>query len=552
MNESQSKTKYLRVGAAIAALALMCVIFILSSQPGSDSDRLSIRFALLLFFFRGPEGARTLNNLVREAAHMLEFAALAVPVYLFFSTFRLSRGWRGIAAFAVCLLYAVSDEAHQIFVPGRAAELLDVLMDSCGAALSVTVMHLLSKRRMKKQRPAARAQLSEAEHAVLTAFSAYLMQTPMTQAVEDPQEFVRVSVRHKILPMTAQVLLQSGQPLPAETQEAVRTEALGQVVVQTRKTEQFLRACRALQAAGVTPLCVKGIVCRALYPDFDLRISADEDLLVQPSAFSACTKVLESLGFTAVGTPKDGEVGYFHAESGCRIELHRSMFPEDDGVYARFNALLGDLFAAPMPLCIGRTTLFCPAPQQHLLYLVLHAYKHFLISGVGIRQIADIALFARACPVDWRALFAACETVRLTGFLNAVLVIGGQYFGLPLSEIDAPQFCAETDAAALLQDVMQGGIYGSKNKDHLHSGALTFQQYAATLAGKRPTRLAALFPPRERMRRRYPYLNKHGWLLPVAYLSRLLRYAVSDHDSSRALDTADRRAALLRQYGMIP
>ncbi|MBR2730966.1 MAG: VanZ family protein [Clostridia bacterium] len=552
MTEIRTKTKYLRAGAAAAALALMGVIFFFSAQPASDSDEVSIWFTMLLFFFRDEAAAHALNGVVREAAHMLEYAALAVPVWLFFSTFRLSRGWRGIAAFAVCLLYAVSDEVHQLFVPGRAAELFDVLMDSIGAALSVTVLHLLAKRRSRKRRPVARTQLSQAERDTLAAFSAYVRRAPTAQAVEDPEGFVHVSIRHKILPMTAQALLQADPPLPSETAEQIRAEALGQVVAQTRRTEQFLRACRAMQAAGVNPICVKGIVCRALYPDFDLRISADEDLLVRPADAAVCAQVLASLGFEAAGTPDDMEIGYYHAESGCRIELHRAMFPADGGVYDRFNALLGDLFASPMKLQIGQTTLLCPAPDQHLLYLVLHAYKHFLISGVGIRQIADIALFARAFPPDWKALFAACDAVRLTGFLNAVLVLGGRYFDLPLSTIDAAQFRAETDADALLQDVMAGGIYGSKNTDHLHSGALTFQQYAAALAGKRPKGFAALFPPRDRMRRKYPYLKKHGWLLPFAYLSRLLRYAVSDHDSARALDTADRRTELLRQYGMIP
>ena len=37
----------------------------------------------------------------------------------------------------VCILYAVFDELHQIFVPGRGVELRDVLTDSAGAVTGV-------------------------------------------------------------------------------------------------------------------------------------------------------------------------------------------------------------------------------------------------------------------------------------------------------------------------------------------------------------------------------------------------------------------------------
>lgn len=550
MTEARIKTKYLRAAAALAALALMGGIFALSAQPGDASDEVSIRFASLLFFLQSEQAVRMLNSLVREAAHMLEFAALAVPVYVFFSTFRLSRGLRGVLAFAVCLLYAVSDEVHQLFVPDRAAEVFDVMMDSLGAAIAIAVLHriFLRRTRRERQQPAA---LAPAEQAVLSAFSSYLTGAPFDAAQVETEAFFRVSVAHKILPMTAQVLLRAAPEMPQSLQAGLQTESMRQVILQARKTEQFLATCRALQAAGVAPLCVKGITCRVLYPELDLRISADEDLLVRDAELEVCDRVLKSLGYAISGTPSDSETSYFHAESGCMLELHRSLFPEDGGVYSRFNALLGDLFADAVPLEIGGVALRCPAPEKHLLYLILHAYKHFLISGVGIRQLADIALLARANDIDWAAIFDACDTVRLSGFLNAVLAIDARWFGLETAGIRAPQFEPETDADALLQDVMQGGVYGPKHPDHLHSGALTFRQYADGLAGKRSFLSGALFPARERMARKYPYVKKHGWLLPAAYASRLLKYAFSNHDSVYALDTADRRIGLMRKYGMI-
>ncbi len=47
-------------------------------------------------------------------------------------------------AFAVSVLYGLSDEFHQSFVPGRSARLLDALIDAAGAA---TVLGVLWQRR---------------------------------------------------------------------------------------------------------------------------------------------------------------------------------------------------------------------------------------------------------------------------------------------------------------------------------------------------------------------------------------------------------------------
>lgn len=47
----------------------------------------------------------------------------------------------GITAFIIAVIYAASDEFHQSFVPGRNANALDWLSDSCGAALgSLTIL----------------------------------------------------------------------------------------------------------------------------------------------------------------------------------------------------------------------------------------------------------------------------------------------------------------------------------------------------------------------------------------------------------------------------
>ena len=50
---------------------------------------------------------------------------------------------------------------------------------------------------------------------------------------------------------------------------------------------------------------------------------------------------------------------------------------------------------------------------DHLLYLILHALKHFLYSGFGIRQVCDIALFSERYrdEIDWSRVKTELQSV---------------------------------------------------------------------------------------------------------------------------------------------
>lgn len=109
---------------ALAPLALMALIFYLSDQPTV-----------------GPE----LPGWVRVVAHFSEYFLLAG---LWIWALSPSLGARGLPlAAAICLLYAISDEYHQSFVPGRDSDPLDVLTDAAGIAAALWMVPRLRRPR---------------------------------------------------------------------------------------------------------------------------------------------------------------------------------------------------------------------------------------------------------------------------------------------------------------------------------------------------------------------------------------------------------------------
>jgi VanZ family protein len=132
----------------------MGVIFVGSTELFAEQPVSRVIGPLLRWLIPGvsDEVVQQVRFLVRKSCHFGEYAVLAALVRRALAAGRLldrpQLWWRvaGISL-AVCVLYAVSDEAHQAFVPSRQASALDVLVDAIGAALGLAVVWCFHERR---------------------------------------------------------------------------------------------------------------------------------------------------------------------------------------------------------------------------------------------------------------------------------------------------------------------------------------------------------------------------------------------------------------------
>ena len=139
--------KKLRKAGIIFSVIIMTFIFIMSARNGTESDRDSM--GLLELFVSGNLVSQ-LNVIVRKCAHMAEFAALSFSVFLHLSGCKKVRR-KYISAITFSALYAVSDELHQYFVPGRSCQIGDVLFDTAGAVIGAAVCLFLIKAKKDKK-----------------------------------------------------------------------------------------------------------------------------------------------------------------------------------------------------------------------------------------------------------------------------------------------------------------------------------------------------------------------------------------------------------------
>ena len=75
--------------------------------------------------------------IVRKSAHFTEYFILGLILILYLQTKEKLTTKYIILAIIFCVLYATSDEIHQLFVDGRSCKIIDILIDTCGSSLAI-------------------------------------------------------------------------------------------------------------------------------------------------------------------------------------------------------------------------------------------------------------------------------------------------------------------------------------------------------------------------------------------------------------------------------
>lgn len=422
---------------------------------------------------------------------------------------------------------------------------------------------------------------------------------------------LNLSEVHVILPLIYEQLLSfpSICALSLSQQKHFKARALHIATRQIIQTNEFLTLILHAQKQGLDPIVVKGVTVRNLYPQPCLRPSVDEDLLIPAEEMGKWHRFLLSEGLFADNPSEshmisDGSVprkldlahsissyvattdlssedlkaatefSYHKENSPTYIELHKTLFDPQSDAYGDFNELFPDVFDHTVRIQIEDVSVRTLEPSYHFLYLILHAFKHFVHSGIGIRAVCDIGMFAEHYrnEIDWGWIRESLEKVNAFTFARGILRIVQKYLMPEAAFFDQIKgWCLEDlDIEPLLEDILASGVHGASSLTRLHSSNITLQAVAnqkksqAISKGSsrhkpisRGTLKRTLFPSAKRLAGRYTYLKKMPVLLPVAWGQRAAHYLAESRnkhavsDAAESLRLGEARIRLLKQYGII-
>ena len=385
---------------------------------------------------------------------------------------------------------------------------------------------------------------------------------------EDLAQLFQRAEEHKVLPLvfdTAFKCLAMGKANVPLMMKAQR-RALKWVERQLTQANESLTLIHDLQAQGLDPVVMKGMVCRELYPKPCLRYSVDEDLLVKAEDFAAFHDAILQAGMFAdkpdADLKKEFELSFHKKDSPLYIELHRLPFEEESAVFNSWNQFFMQVHERTVILQIQDVEVRTLAPTDHLLFLILHAFKHFLFSGFGIRQVCDIMLYAEAYggEIDWQYVEQCCVKCRALLFTMAIFGIEEKYLGFDSEKAHYPEAwkARVVDEQPLLEDILTGGLYGIAEHNRIHSSNITLSAVEHADEGNQAARglLRSLFPPRSYMEQTFPYVKRYPILLPWAWAERMVGYVKrmqreKDTSAVETLKIGKERLALMKRYEVV-
>lgn len=150
-NSERRKKSMKKTVFTLTVIIWMGLIFWFSAQPARKSGEMSASVGVVVGKLFVPgfsklteaeqlEFAQKIDYPVRKTAHAAEYAVLGALLAAMYRSYGLL-GKRWIwTSFLTAVLYAATDEFHQLFVSGRACRATDVMIDGTGALAGVLLL----------------------------------------------------------------------------------------------------------------------------------------------------------------------------------------------------------------------------------------------------------------------------------------------------------------------------------------------------------------------------------------------------------------------------
>ena len=237
---------------------------------------------------------------------------------------------------------------------------------------------------------------------------------------------------------------------------------------QLRLRQILVAAVKLLRDHGIECVALKGYGLASLYLNPALRQFGDIDLYVGLNRFHEACKLLRTLP-GGYNWGEEVEVGHhYNIEfGGCPLEIHRVSADVEDEKEAAIYAAIEQDGLAEHPQCIylDGFPVSVPSKEFMVFFTFFHAWHHFMTTGVGWRQISDVAMALHAyhgqLDLDklkrWLASMHLMQPWQTFGWLIV------DRLGLPEAEMPFYDAASRRRAQRLYRRIMEEGNFMRKN-----------------------------------------------------------------------------------------
>lgn len=313
--------------------------------------------------------------------------------------------------------------------------------------------------------------------------------------------------------------------LPKEQQpkedvlEKLRLHYLGTIRQSVMQDTVMQNVTQGLSEEKIKHVLMKGYILKRDYPIPELRTMGDIDFLIKAEDRLRCDEAMLQMGFEC--TVSGGGFVWCYQKGTVLLEIHTNVMGGNPWNGVDFEAYYADMVDRA-EVDSGEYT-YCFGKEDHLIYVVVHAAKHFRHAGHGVRGILDFAVFlkAHAKELDWKYVWNELEKLELDRFAKNMFALAAEWFDVDLPEgveqLDA-EFCEQIG-----EIIFSGGVYGYCNRN-LQDTQIRQQLEESSTGNMALLKIKAMwrmvFPEYRYMRRYMKSLEKRPYLLPAAWVIR--------------------------------
>ena len=278
---------------------------------------------------------------------------------------------------------------------------------------------------------------------------------------------------------------------------------------------EFQTLLEEMERDGIDCLPMKGWIMREYYPDPLMRSMGDLDVLIREMDSRKMQKWMEGHGYRTE-TIDPAMHDCYKKLPHLEVELHHCLVSKTYLEQQRSGwqeHWLTSLWQENDRL-EGKKHVYRLSNEDFLVFHLLHFYKHFTRSGVGIRPLVDLFLFLQAKEkgLDWNYLYSQMDALHITGFCKQMKRLAFNCF--------MDQQINENDQV-VVDYLVQSSIYGQLAT--AKTARMFWDQKKTVEQTRRHIFWSECFLCMDSMKKIYPRLNRMPWLLPFYWAVRIGR-----------------------------
>ena len=280
----------------------------------------------------------------------------------------------------------------------------------------------------------------------------------------------------------------------------LKSYAVRNIQAHARIAEGYADTSNALGQEGIFPVLLKGHGLARNYPNPMSRQCGDIDLYVGKDSYAKAVELCMDR-FESDGHDAENLIQYHFLNRGVTVELHKivAVLPSVSR-NRRFQTWTEECLAHSevRKMMIDGAEVSLPPYRFDAVYVMQHAWHHFLNGGIGLRQICDWTMYMHRyhSEIDVDVLHADLKSFGLLKVWHMFSWIAVNKLGLPPHECPLYSGKHSSDAERMMDIIWGDGNFGrsSERGSKRHKGYMIGKLHSMTATIKRYLRIIPVYP----------------------------------------------------------